>query len=279
MRSLHAPQARWEPVLAMVLLAALLTIGQHRARVAGEVSLGERAAQRVVWAVESVLVTLGSVVGNLKTAALEGGALARENEDLRRQVADLQAEKNMLLGYYHENKALKAKLGWDGTGVPDGIPARVIDWSSDPRRKRITIEASRELERGNIVRTAAGLIGRVIEAQGTRGVVVLLVDGDHAVAARVLRQNGDQGIVYAAPPTGDAIGMLMLKVFEGPADVRAGDVVVSSGMGGVYPAGLPIGVVQRVERSAVGVSAIVAYLRPFADFDHLDFVRVIRQGG
>lgn len=263
----------------MVLVAVVLTVGQHRARAVGTVSLAERMAQRVVWSVESVLVTFGSVAGNLKTAALEGGALARENQELRRQVADLQAEKNMLLGYYHENKALKAKLGWDGTGVPDGIAARVIDWWSDPRRKRITIEASRELEPGNIVRTAAGLVGRVVEAQGNRGVVVLLVDGDHAVAAKVLRENGDRGIVYAAPPTGDTAGMLMLKVFEGPADVRVGDVVVSSGLGGVYPPGLPIGRVERVERSSAGVSAIVAYLRPFADFDHLDFVRVIRLGG
>ena len=255
-------------MVAMMLVAALLTVGQHRARAVGEVSLGERAGRSVVWTLESALVTVGTVFGNLKTAALEGGALARENQELRRQVADLQAEKIMLLGYYHENKALKAKLGWEGTGVPDGIPARVIDWSSDRGASASPLKPAAS-ERGNIVRTADGLIGRVIEPQGIRVVVVLLIDGDHAVAAKVLRENGDQGIVYAAPPTDDTVGMLMLKVFEGPGDVRVGDVVVSSGMGGVYPPGLPIGVVERVERSSVGVSAIVAYLRPFADFNHL----------
>jgi cell shape-determining protein MreC len=49
-------------------------------------------------------------------------------------------------------------------------------------------------------------------------------------------------------------------------------------MGEVYPAGIPIGVVERVERSAVNVTSITAYVRPFADFQHLNYVQIIRRG-
>jgi len=276
---MHTTHYRWEPVLALALVAAILTVVQHRARGKGEVSLAERAAQRVVWPAQSALVTFGTVLRNLNTAALHGGRLARERDELLRRVAELEADKIAMYSYYLENKAMKAKLGWDATGVPTGTPARVIDWSSDPRRKRITIEASRELEQGTIVRTEAGLVGRVIEAQGTRGIVVLLLDADHAVAARILREDGDHGIVYAAPQEHEGGQMLLLSKLPHGADVRVGDTVVSSGLGGVYPAGLPIGVVERVERSEVNVASIVACVKPYADFDHLDYVRVIRRGG
>jgi len=263
----------------MALVAAILTVVQHRARGTGEVSFAERAARRVLWPAQSALGTVGTVWRNLNPAALHGGRLARERDELLRRVAELEADKIAMYTYYLENKAMKAKLGWDATGVPAGTPARVIDWSSDPRRKRIIIEAARELERGTIVRTEAGLVGRVIEAQGTRGIVVLLLDADHAVAARILRQDGDHGIIYVAPQQQEGDQMLLLSKLPHGAVVQQGDVVVSSGLGGVYPAGLPIGVVERVERSEVNVASIVAYVKPYADFDHLDYVRVVRRGG
>jgi len=278
-RAAHSPQHNWAPVIVMIAVAIVLTIGQHRARGSAGVSFAERAAWRVVWPVQSSLVTFGTVLRNLNTAALHGGRLARENEELRRRVAELEADKMAMYTYYLDNMAMRKKLGWDATGVPMGTPARVINWSSGPQGRRITIEASSPLEPGNIVRTEAGLVGRVYSAEGNRGTVVMLITADHAVAARILRENGDHGIVYAAPPEQGNGQMLVLSKLPQSADVRVGDRVVSSGQGGVYPDGLPIGVVERVERSEVNVASIVAYVKPFADFDHLDYVRVIRRGG
>ncbi|MGD9495841.1 MAG: rod shape-determining protein MreC [Armatimonadota bacterium] len=276
---MHGARERWEPVLIMLVLAAIMTVGQHRARGAGGVSVFERVARHAVWPVQSGLVAVGTVLDNIKTAALLGGRLARENEELRRRVADLESERIAMYGYYLENRAMKAKLGWDGATLVSGIPARVIDWTSDPSRRRITIEASVQIERGMIVRTAAGLVGRVIEAEGTRGTVVLLLDADHAVAAKILREGGDLGMIYAAPQEHQGKQMLLLDKLPHGADVRVGDRVVSSGLGQVYPAGLPIGVVERVERSEVNAASIVAYVKPYADMDHLDYVLVIPRGG
>jgi rod shape-determining protein MreC len=146
------------------------------------------------------------------------------------------------------------------------------------RRKRLTVEANRELERGNVVRTAAGLVGRVVEAQGTRGVVMPLTDSESAVAARVQRQDGDLGMVYAAPEADENGVVLKMVPHSHNADLRVGDVVISSGDGAVYPKGLPIGVIERVETSSVNVASVTAYMRPFADFEHLDYVLVERRG-
>lgn len=278
MRGHNAPQLNWTPVLAMVALALLITFGQHRARAGGEVTLPVRGARHVVWSVQSVLTGAGGMARNVAVAAYRGQDLVAENERMKRELAYLESEKLRMWSYYLENRAMKRSLGWDGTSPVSYAVGRVIDWSPGQRRMRVTIEANRELERGNVVRTEAGLIGRVIEAHGRRGIVVLLIDAENAVAARIEREGGERGMVYAAP---DVLGdryLLQMSKLPPDADVRVGDWITSSGMGEVYPAGIPIGVVERVERSAVNVTSITAYVRPFADFQHLNYVQIIRRG-
>lgn len=280
MRRTYPPRYEygWGPIALMAVVAIAVTVAQHRARNGGDLSLPERAAHAAVWPVQSALVRGGDVLEDVATAAWRGRALVRENQELRRRVAELEAEKLWMKTYYHENRDLKRKLGWDGLESPDWTAARVIDWASGPQRKSITIEANRELEPGNIVKTDAGLVGRVIEAEGRRGEVILLLDARSAVAAKILRADGDHGMVYPAPEAAGGEQVLMLSKLRPGADVRVGDAVISSGLGGVYPKGLPIGVVERVESSPVEAVSIIAYLRPYADFDHLNFVRVARKG-
>jgi len=262
----------------MVVLAAVLTWNQHRARNAGGVSLPERGARAAVWPLQSALSSSGRVLRNVALAAYRGRELVAENERLEARVRRLEAEKLRMVGYYHENLAMRKKLGWQSPEAPPNVAGRVIDWSSGQSRKRVTIEANRELERGNIVRTEAGLVGRVVEAQGSRGTVVLITDRESAVAARVQREDGDFGMVRAAIDPSEDESMLKMVPHSHKADLRVGDVVVSSGDGGVYPQGLPIGVIETVRRSAVDVASITAYIRPFADLEHLDYVLVERRG-
>lgn len=278
MRSLHTRDNRWGPIIAMAVIAAACTALQHRPQASSEASGPERAARAVVWPVQSALVSVGWAAGNVASAALRGGELARENERLRRQVAELESQRLAMWSCYLENKAIKRDLGWEGGGPPETTVAQVVGWSPGGQNMRVTIQANRELERGNVVKTEAGLVGRVIEAQGRRGVVVLLLDAQHAVAAKLLKEKGDHGIVYAAPDASEGRQVLELSKLPPGADVEVGDRVVSSGVGSVYPAGLPIGVVQRVERSPVNAASKIAYLLPYADFHHLDFVQVIRRG-
>lgn len=278
MRAMHGPVLRWEAIVAMILIAIVFTWGQHRARAAGEASLPERSALSMVRPVQSVLVHGGASLRDVAVAAYRGRSLVAENEELERRVRQLEADRLRMVSYYLENTAMRKKLGWDPLEPAPTVAARVIDWSSGQSRKRVTIEANRELERGNVVRTDAGLVGRVIDAQGTRGTVMLLSDIESAVAARVLRENGDFGMVSAAPEASDGRVKLKMIPHSHRADLRVGDVLVSSGDGGVYPQGLPIGFIESVQTSAVNVASITAYIRPFADLEHLDYVLVERRG-
>lgn len=265
--------------MVMALLAIVMTMGQHRAQKRGASSVAESAARGLVWPAQWALVGVGNVARNVTVATFYGSRLAQENRELQERVAELKADKAKMLTYYHENIRIKEKLGFEPPGKPAGSPARVVGWSSGGNRARITIRAGRdrELEVGRVVVTSAGLVGRIVEAQGRYAEVVLLLERGHAVAGIIQRNPSDQGMVYPSPDNQPGDQMLQLSKVRRGSDTRVGDVVISSGLGGVYPPGLGIGTVESVERSSFSGSSIVAYVRPFADFNHLDYVLVLKR--
>ena len=72
--------------------------------------------------------------------------------------------------------------------------------------------------------------------------------------------------------------MLVMDKLLGRANIREGDEVLTSGMGEVYPAGIPIGTVVATRRSSAGSMDLTAIIRPKVDFDHLSYVLVERNG-
>ncbi len=276
----HFPpdQAQWRGVIIIVALAIVMTVCQHAAHSAGRLSVSEVAAKRIVWPLQSLLVGSGHVVRNVGLAVVRGEAIAHENQVLHQRVQELEVDKILMFENALEIKRIRENLGFEQEHAPEGVPARVVGRSSGWSRRRITIQTGggRELEVGNPVRTMAGLVGRVVEAHGNRGEVVLLLDAEHAVAC-IVQPSGDQGMIYPAPEAQRGEQMLQLSKLSRGSDIRVGQTVLSSGMGEVYPPKIPIGRIERVERSPVGGGAIVAYVRPFVDFNHLDYVIVMRR--
>ncbi len=277
MRGAHRERHDWRPVIVMVVLAIIMTIGQHRAQGRGGTGLAETVARAAVWPVQRLFVNVGTVGRNVGVAVFYGSELARQNHELTERVKELDADKTRMMTYYLENMAIKKKLGFELPAGPEGTGARVIGWTASGSRRRITIEAGRDrnLEVGRIVVTSAGLVGRIVTAQGRYAEVVLLLEPGHAVAGIIQKLPRDQGMVYAAPDNEPGDQMLQLSKVRRGSYIEVGDVVISSGLGGVYPVGLRIGTVERVERSSFSGSSIVAYVRPFADFNHLDWVKVL----
>lgn len=277
LRPLPQEQSILRSLILMALLALVLTIIQHHASSASRVSFPEVAARGVVWPVQWLLVGVGTVLRNSFTAAFYGSQLARENRELRERVAELEAEKTRMLTYYYENREIRRKLGFDPPASPLGTAARVVGWSTSGDRRRVTIRAGRDrpLEVGRVVVTAAGLVGRIVEVQGRYAQVVLLVEPGHAIAGIIQRQPRDQGMVYPATDPDSNQNLLQMSKLRRGADIRVGDIVLSSGLGGVYPPGLRIGMVERIQRAPYSGSSIVAIIRPFADFNHLDYVLVL----
>jgi rod shape-determining protein MreC len=218
---------------------------------------------------------------NLARAVVSGPRLVAENERLRRERDEAEAKRTELMRSYLDYRALVQSLGL--TPQPsrmEGQAARVIALDTGPSRCRATLGVERpgSIAEGDVVRQAAGLVGRVIKVQGATAEVLLLIDPEAAVAGRDTAHGRDQGIVYPEPALtlpSTRLKMEKIKPISAFPDLRAGDEIESSGLDQVFPSGIPIGRIEQVIKSPGSAESVTAILRPAVDFFRLEYVLVI----
>ncbi|MCD7734901.1 MAG: rod shape-determining protein MreC [Clostridiales bacterium] len=210
--------------------------------------------------------------------ATEYEALKEENEALRLQVAQLEEENREATEALEENERLRALLELrekrsDFVFESATVTGRsVTSWSAT---LTISKGAAQGIEEGDCVITEAGyLVGVVGEAGTNWSTVVTVIDPDISMGALVF-STGEDGLLE-----GDLTLMLegacRLSYLSTDSAIAVGDEVLTSGLGGVYPSGLMIGTVERVETTSSGVE-LYAVLRPSADLEALEEVFVIKE--
>lgn len=206
-------------------------------------------------------------------------ALEEENAALRRKLAELEAEIRQARLDSAENARLKELLGLqeerpDLTGDLEAATVTehtVTNWTATLTINRGTNSG---LEVNDCVIDETGALVGLISAAGTNWATILtLVDTDTSLGAQVFR-TGDLGL---AQGNFSLMGENRLRLEYLPTDcsLLGGDLVVTSGLGGYYPAGLVIGSVTEVQQDDSGATSY-AILEPAADFDALEEVFVIR---
>jgi rod shape-determining protein MreC len=209
---------------------------------------------------------LGESVGNYFRAGSQNEALKRRLQESRRKLIEARATEL-------ENKRLKALLKLTDEVGDEVAVTRIVGSSFDSVRRLATLSAgaSSGVQPGQPVRSADGLIGRVIETGRWASRVLLVSDGASNVPVRLVRD----GTPAIAGGHGD--GSIDLKTLEvGRNPFRRGDILVTSGVGGVYPPNIPVAVVVRVEGdrtvakpladpSAVDYAVILKVYQPLAD--------------
>lgn len=210
-----------------------------------------------------------SVVGyvsGIGESVSEYFAAASKNAELRRELERTRRELHETRFAAQENERLKEMLGIAAGEADEVTVARIVGSSFDSARRLATLSAGAGsgVEAGQPVRGPDGLIGRVIETGRWAARVLLVSDASSNVPVRSLRD----GTPALAVGRGD--GTIELKTLEvGENPFRPGDVLVTSGTGGVFPPGIPVARVVRLE----GDSAIA---RPVADPARADYALVLR---
>ncbi len=195
-------------------------------------------------------------------------ALARAREflasqaDLREQNAALRTQKLRdaedlltLEALRAENEGLRRLLAAKEQLPGDAIFAEVVYAGRDPFSRKVIIDrgAQNGVQPGQPVVDANGVLGQVTRVQPLLAEVTLIVDKDHAIPVQVVR-NGLRGVVFGS---GDG-STLELRHMASNAEVEVGDLLVTSGLDGLYPRGLPVARVAKVERdSAYAFAKIV----------------------
>ncbi|HEX8653831.1 MAG TPA: rod shape-determining protein MreC [Allosphingosinicella sp.] len=198
-------------------------------------------------------------VGNYWRAGSRNAELTREVEQSRRALVRARAIE-------FENRRLRQLLGLAGEVEDEVTVARIVGSTFASGRRFATLSAgsSSGVAIGQPVRAPEGLIGRVLETGRWAARVLLITDAQSNVPVRMVRD----GTSAFAHGTGD--GLIELRTLEvGPNPFRVGDIVVTSGVGGLYPPGIPVARVVRLD----GDKALGA---PIAEPARADFAVVQR---
>lgn len=181
---------------------------------------------------------IGNVVGNLTADQGTLSDLKAENESLKAQVAQLTEAQN-------DADTLTGLLQLRSTYNLDSTAATVISQSTDSWTSTITIDkgTTSGIAVGMPVTSSAGVIGQVSEVGPTSATVRLITDESSGVSAMVQSSRAQGQLV------GSADGSVRLTLVRTDQQVSVGDMVITSGLGGAYPKGLPIGTVSNVTRS------------------------------
>ena len=186
--------------------------------------------------------------------------LVAENRELRNQLLLANARLTRRQTAALDNAQLRELLNVAERSGLDVQLAPILDIDLDPVKQRLVLDAgAREgVHVGQAVIDAGGLMGQVISVTGGTSTVLLLTDPDHAVPVTVAR-NGVRLIVYGRGDTG-------LRDIPLSAGVEVGDEIVTSGLGGRFPAGFPVGTITGLRPDDTH-AFLVGELKPAARLD------------
>jgi rod shape-determining protein MreC len=196
--------------------------------------------------------------------------IEEENKNLKNKINELKAALILYQEGYLEAQRLRKLLDLKDDYNYLFVSARVFCKEQAALSKTILINKGtvHGLKTGMPVIAPPGLIGRLVDVSWHVSKVLLFIDENSNVGA-IVQRTRTQGIVSGAGPCG-----LILKYISKTQDVKEGDVIVSSGIGGVFPKGLLIGQVSHVDRQNASLFLKIN-VAPFVDFSKLEEILIL----
>lgn len=197
----------------------------------------------------------------------------QDNQLLREEVRQLRAEVSELRETALEHARLSHLLQLDNRVGAEVVIARVIGKDTTNWFRSILIDAgaNRGIRRHMAVVTSEGLVGRVVDVTTRSSRVQLITDPESAVGVLIQRS---RAIGVAA---GSQVGAIQVKYVPVMADVAVGDNILTSGMGGIFPKGIPVAHIVRSSRPTNGTLFQSIEAQPYADFSRLEEVMILKR--
>ncbi len=246
-------------LLISIVSASLMLLDhreEHLARIRQALSL-------VVYPIQ-VGVDLPFAGWRLASRALtDQSALLEENSQLRSERLAVDVRLQRLAALEAENDRLRAMLDSSARVSDRVLVVEILAVDLDPYRQRFTINRGLNdgVYIGQALLDADGVVGHIVRVELMTSEAVLISDADHALPVAINR-NGLRTIVVG---TGDS-SRLRLPYLTNNADIEPGDLLMSSGLGGIFPSGYPVGRVLEVHRRP-GQSFAEVIAEPAAQLD------------
>jgi rod shape-determining protein MreC len=276
-------------VLAVLVAAAIVCITvDFRQPQGGPVDRLQRMAVAAFGPLQRGASAVVRPVADLAALPAELGGLRDDNRRLEAEVARLRAQERTYADVLGENRRLRGALGMARRCGCRTVGASVVASSGSNFQLSVTVDAgSRQgVERDMAVVDADGLVGRVTQVTAGYATVLLVTDPSSGVAATLAPgpEPGRRGSRARSRARSKAPGvvkgtgtqLLSFQPVRAGTPVRRGDPVLTQAyQGGVFPAGLPIGVVEQVDPAGAAPLVPRATVRPYAALSTLDVVAVV----
>lgn len=254
----------WQRLGIIFGVLLLLSMVMTRLQLVAPTALSSATApltQLGLVAADNLRHALSSIVEGRRTAA-EVEALTRQNEELRQKNTQLSVELSRL----------RQVVQITSTQAPNAVGlAQVVAVDPSPLLARLTLNkgSADGVQVRMPVTVPAGLVGQVVAVSAHKATVVSLVDPESSVGVTLTGNRGGRGIAVGSPPD-------RLKVqFSSGVNVRTGDLLVTSSLGGVYPVGIRVGVVEKVLPLGPNDVTRTVIVRPTVDVGAVEDVTVL----
>jgi rod shape-determining protein MreC len=255
---------RGPPLGAGLFFLGIVSVGimmlDHRSNYLETVRQWLGAAASPVYA---VVQTPGQAWSWLTGSFADRDQLRTENIELSKELNEARVKLLQFDSLREENVRLRAvREASAGVGGRTMI-AEIMRVDVDPFRHRVRINKGADdgVFKNQPVLDAFGIVGQVVQVDKYSSTIILISDSGHAIPVQVNR-NGIRSIAVGA---GD-LGKLTLPYLTVESDVKADDLLVSSGLDGIFPAGYPVAKVSKVERNPADTFALVE-AKPLAQLD------------
>lgn len=260
---------------ALIAASATVVTLDFRQNESGPIRRIQDAAISIVAPLQDGIARVFRPVGEFLSGIGQIGSLRGENARLRKRVESLESQQRRFPELERENRRVLQLLDVGDWASGKRLGARVIGVGPSASEWTAFIDKGRSdgIREQMAVVSAEGLVGRVLLAGSDYSKVLLIVDPEHSVGAR-LTVSGETGVV-----SGRSEEDLRFDLIDPETPVGGGETVVTSGYDrGIYPPGIPIGRVTRVNKASTGLEK-TALVRPFVDFSRLDYVLVLLESG
>lgn len=197
--------------------------------------------------------------------------LREENADLRAKLLGASQAAQRYEAAQAETGQLRRLIGAADRLPLKATPAEILYNGRDPYSRKVVIDKGSQngVSAGSPVVDENGVVGQVTRAHALSSEVTLLTDKEQAIPVQVVR-NGLRAVAFGAGSS----GMLELRFMAANAEIQNGDKLVTSGIDGTYPPGLPVATVARIERDAASAFARIV-CQPAAGVESGGYVLVL----
>jgi len=254
-RSIRAPSSLTRLILLAAISVSLMML-DHRGHHLEKIRAGLNVLAYPIQLVAAVPAYVGGAVSDFFTTR---GTLRADNEKLLAERQMLLAKLQQFDALEAENERLRRMLGSAARIADKAVAADLIEVSAEPfTRKVVVAKGSQDgVYLGQPVIDANGIMGQVTQVAGNVSRVTLITDAGHAIPV-LDNRSGLRALVFG---TGDQ-DTVKVPYLTANADIKEGDLLVSSGMGGTFPPGYPVAQVSKIvsdpNESFLSITAIPA---------------------